>query len=498
MTGKDEHQESFPLTRFVAFGDYKAPTYIYLDVPFVALFGKTEFAVRLPSIIFGTATVVLTFFFIRLLLSQYEKKETIALFSAFFLAISPWHIQLSRAAYEGNIATFFTVLAAFLFYYALQKKSWMLLVSAVSFVIAFYSFNAHRVFIPLLVLMLSIVYWKDLLEKKKIVLLATILGVLLLIPFCIYFLKPESRLRFQEVNIFTDFQTVKKANDLIADDNNSVFSKVIHNRRVLFSKEYLANYFDFFNPTYLFFTGDVNPRFSDRENGQLYLWMVPLLILGGYTILLKKQKSTYVLVGWFLLAPLAAATARETPHALRSETFIPMYEVIAAVGMSTHVSYLKKYAKHFLVIPAVVYSMIVVFSLFFFCHNYFIHNPIINSYDWQYGYKQMIAKVTSLEKSYDKVYVTNAYGRAYIYFAWYGNYTPQKFWNDVDMRVDAFGLYNVPRLGKYYFTETYTEGDKGKILYVTLPTMVPKDAKKIDEIPFLNGDKAFIISTKSP
>src|ERR1035437_2464470 len=48
-TGHDEHNEFFPVARFQAFGDYKAPVYIYLDVPFIALFGETPLGVRFPS-----------------------------------------------------------------------------------------------------------------------------------------------------------------------------------------------------------------------------------------------------------------------------------------------------------------------------------------------------------------------------------------------------------------------------------------------------------------
>ena len=49
QTGRDEHGEFLPLARFIAYGDYKAPVYIYLDVPFIAVFGKTTLAVRFPS-----------------------------------------------------------------------------------------------------------------------------------------------------------------------------------------------------------------------------------------------------------------------------------------------------------------------------------------------------------------------------------------------------------------------------------------------------------------
>jgi len=48
------------------------------------------------------------------------------------------------------------------------------------------------------------------------------------------------------------------------------------------------------------------------------------------------------IVGWFYCHRLAGAVARETPHALRSETFIPSYEIIASLGIVFLIDLLKK------------------------------------------------------------------------------------------------------------------------------------------------------------
>src|SRR3989344_6658242 len=127
----DEHGKFLPLTNFAAFGDYKPPGYIYATVPSIAIFGLNEFATRFPSAFFGVLTVILTYFLTKKLFSEgyqkYQKYEEyqelsskreksargtrdtrgtldtpqiIALLSALMLAISPWHIQFSRGAFE--------------------------------------------------------------------------------------------------------------------------------------------------------------------------------------------------------------------------------------------------------------------------------------------------------------------------------------------------------------------------------------------------------------
>ena len=52
-TGKDQFGNAWPLA-FRSFGDYRPPLYVYAAIPFVALFGLTPLAVRLPSMIAGS------------------------------------------------------------------------------------------------------------------------------------------------------------------------------------------------------------------------------------------------------------------------------------------------------------------------------------------------------------------------------------------------------------------------------------------------------------
>ena len=55
-TGRDEHGKFLPFDAFVSYGDYKPPLAIYATVPFVAIFGLGDLAVRLPPALFGTFT----------------------------------------------------------------------------------------------------------------------------------------------------------------------------------------------------------------------------------------------------------------------------------------------------------------------------------------------------------------------------------------------------------------------------------------------------------
>ena len=126
-TGRDEYGKFLPIV-LRSFDDYKPALYAYFSIPAVALFGLNTFAVRLPSAVFGVLAVIATYFLVKELFktnpiseilnpkqiqnTKYKilNTEMIALLSAFLLAISPWHIQFSRVAFEANVGVALNVL----------------------------------------------------------------------------------------------------------------------------------------------------------------------------------------------------------------------------------------------------------------------------------------------------------------------------------------------------------------------------------------------------
>src|SRR5258708_3222526 len=118
-TGRDEWGVFLP-TIFKSFGDYKPGAYVYLTIPFVAIFGLNETAVRLPSIIVGSLIPILALLIIMQLLDRNGKK--IGLIVALLLCLSPWALQYSRGAWEANLAFFETLLPMYFFLLARKGK----------------------------------------------------------------------------------------------------------------------------------------------------------------------------------------------------------------------------------------------------------------------------------------------------------------------------------------------------------------------------------------
>ncbi|MEK7166527.1 MAG: glycosyltransferase family 39 protein, partial [Patescibacteria group bacterium] len=484
-TGHDEHGELLPLARFIAFGDYKPPGYIYAIVPFMALFGVGEFAIRFPSAFSGILMVIFTYW----LAKKITGETTVGLAAAGLLAISPWSLQLSRAAFEAHLAALFNLTAICLFIAGI-KRHYFMPISALFFILSFYTFNANRILTPIFILVLLVIYWKDSIKIKKWLVISVTVGLLLLVPSLSYLRSRESRLRFQEVTIFTSLNTITKANARIMRDGDTWWSRIIHNRRVYYAKDFLSHYADHFKGEFLFISGDRNPRLSILDVGELYWFEIPLIIIGVILLLFQRSKTTALLIAWGLFAPIPAATARETPHMLRTASILPIPQIIcgiAAVWLWNFVKTKSTVTKRSIYI---LVTLIVLVNLLYYFHNYWVHYPRDWSSEWQYGYSEMVTKVREHEDNYDRISVTQANGRPYIYFLLFNHVNPIVYMNIRKADRDWYGLWNVYGFGKYDFTEKPPVGGE-RVLRVK--TGSNSTNKKIDEVKDPSGKTVFEI-----
>lgn len=486
-SARDEHGRFLPNTNFAAFGDYKPPLYIYATVPSIAVFGISEFAIRFPSSLAGILTVLLSYFIAKKLFSS----ERAALLTAFFLAISPWHIQMSRAAFEANLGLFFSTLGVLTFLKFATVKPFWIFVSALSFLAAVYTFTGQRLFVPFIVLILFVQFRKQVVKNIRYVAVAAIASLILFWPLYVFVTQTiEGRLRFNEVTIFKDLEPSVRSTRYRTRDNFTLYSNIFHNRRLLYAREYLIHYFDAFNPNFLFIRGDVNPRLSIQEVGELYLVDSVLIFAGTFFLFAKKQKYRFLIVGWLLISPLGPATARETPHALRMIHILPTFQMIAAFGLlSLYIAI--KFKKAFIAIV----SIALILNLIFYLHMYYSHWPKNYSGEWQYGYKQAIETIKPLYDSADYIVVSRKLGRPYIYFLLYLEYQPQKYWQTASIIKDQFFFIDVPSFDKFRFVDDKSQASvSGNIIYLLPEGSTPADATLISTIKDLQGKVVFEIS----
>ena len=152
-TRRDEYGTRLPIS-FKSFGDYKSPVYIYLTAPVVGIFGTNPISIRFVSALAGIISVYLLY-----LIG--------GLTAATLLAISPWHIMLSRPAFEPSLALMF-ILSGIYFFLQAMKKSAYFLVSALSFTLSFYTYHSPKIFVPALLVGLIMIYRRQIFIKKNL------------------------------------------------------------------------------------------------------------------------------------------------------------------------------------------------------------------------------------------------------------------------------------------------------------------------------------------
>lgn len=450
-TGRDEYGAFLPIV-LRSFGDYKPALYAYLTIPSVSLFGLNVFATRLPSAILGIVTVFLTFF----LAKELFKRNDIALLSAFLLAISPWHIQFSRVAFETNVGLFFNVFGAVLFLGAL-KKPWVLLFSAIVFALNPYVYQSEKVFTPLLVLFLVALFYRELIRiPKKWLIMAGIIGFLVVLPMVSYIFFGRGALsRAQDVSIFSSTGLTQQANTaryLFNKSHNDVLGLILDNQRFIYPKIIIDNYLSHFDLNWLFSTGDIG-RHHAPDMGLLYLWELPFILVGMYMLFFGKYdtKVKIFIFGWFLLAPVPAAITTGVPHAVRTLNFLPMYQIFTAIGIFEVIRHLK--TKKLFTLPygsilLGVFLVIALLNIAYYLDQYFVQLNYYYAGDWQYGYEKMVPNTNALGKGYEHIVVSSKgqFDESYMFFLFYLKYNPALYQKEV--LQGSTGLYH---FGKYIF-----------------------------------------------
>ncbi len=432
QTGKDEWGEPLPLL-FKAFGEYKLPGQIYLTVPFVKILGLNDFSIRLPSAVMG----ILAVFAIYLLTSQLAQKITssryshkIALFSALLLAISPWHLQFSRAAFEANSAISLYAFGLYFLYSGLKKPR-NYIYAAIIFGLSFYFYYHVRIIIPLIAIYFSIAYFKLLFKNLRTISVAVIFFLIITLPIIYSAFTPQALKRSEEVSIIDittpqtnpDFvKAYAKYQNLSVIPNN--FKDKLAWTDVLF--EYYLRHLDF---NFLFTTGDPHqPRHSTTNHGLLYYFQIPLLLTGLFLLIRKHSKESIFVIFLGAIFPLSAIFSDLTPHALRSSLGSFNLSLLSAFGM---LPFLKQR------IIKSISIIIITLSVGFYLFQYHAVAPKTTSQAWGYGHKELF---TYLQPHTEPIIISGAYWNPYIYFLYYNHINPSDY-QKLDIKKTHFTNY---------------------------------------------------------
>lgn len=306
---------------------------------------------RLPNALAGLVlTTMLTIFS-----WQVFKSKLVSSLVLVGLITSPWHIMLSRTAYEAPVALAWLSISLVVFWQSLstkinKNKIILLGVSLLTLIFSFYTYHGYKMIFPFVYICLF--FWNSpkfatqtknyltLLRQPKKLLSATwpLLIILLgwLVVFGIFMIRLNQGTyghRDQEIILF----------------NNSEISEVVNSRRQVSLDSHLKNIFvnkatvllevvskkllTAFNPELLFVTGaDESFALGLWEHGFLYYLQLPLILIGVVWIFQKQPKNGAFLSLLLLVSLMPVVLHTNSSMTLRSGLFIPILIIFSALG----------------------------------------------------------------------------------------------------------------------------------------------------------------------
>ena len=526
-TGKDYSGNAWPI-HFQSLAEWRTPLYIYSAVPTIAIFGISTLGVRLPAAIFGILGV-LAFYLLILEISNLK----LAIIASFLLTVSPWHLQYSRAGFEVTLLLFLLLLGLYLFFKSLKEGKY-LWISAACFALSPWVYSTAKFFTPLLLFFLLIVFRKEILKvSKKNLTFAFLAFVIFATPITVSTIYGGGTQRFGYISVFTDPTTEPEVGTARLRDarmrgemgeglNPTFLDRVIHNKFTFWGGNVIRNYLQSFSTDFLFIKGDSNPRHSIGI-GEFYKIEAISLILGLVFFLtkFKDKKIKLLIIFWILAGVIPSAITRDGGnHATRLILILLPLIFLITYGIVEGSRFLKGNIKK---IFLVAYFGIWFLEIGNYLHTYYVHYPWDSERWWHAGYKESIQTIKTIDIDYDKIIISMAGEPAWIFFAGFYEYPPDKwhYWYDLKRpdgplkKINIEGFGDISYLDKFYFGSPNLKAglyDLGKVidnktLYLAVakeiganlimePARTPPDLKLLKTVAYPSGEPAFYIFTK--
>jgi len=430
--GMDRNGVSDPIF-FISWGSGQNALYGYLLIPFIAVFGLSSFTVRLPMLITGILCLPLIFEVGKLSFD----KET-GFLAMFLLAISPWHIMLSRWGLESNLLPFVFLLGYFCLIKSLKslKKSIWFILACFFFALCFYAYGTAYAFIPLFFGLALILFVFKKTFKPGTLISGVALFVLLSLPIGLFIYVNSFRL----TSIHLSFITIPR---LPSQPRYEAVSSIFNLR-------------NFFHSLYgdtkilgklLLFQTDGESRDVLVPYGYLYTITFPFALIGAGSLLFslfKKSQQFYqsILLLLWLGISVVVGVLQQSNFNRVNIIFIPIIFCLAY--------FLLWIKKHFN--PGFI-LVIIAFAIAFFAFNIAYHGePARAQIDAKYFVGMIPATdyISHVDTS-SPVCVSDQISMAYIFVLFSERMNPKSYLSTIDY-VDPSADFRIVRhLGRYSF-----------------------------------------------
>lgn len=279
--------------------DWRQPITQYYQAAFFKIFGPSVFNLRFSSVVITLISAVLIFHLSKLLLGVMGGIWAVILYLTTPLVMIQSHLGLDNIMPIPFASAW--LLSLLLFQKTNQKK--YLVFSALALGFAFYTYKGMRAVVPVwIILTLAFLYFSKIkfYLKRATLFLAVLSPFFLIIPYL----------------------------------QNEYPGAILGGTKLSFDSVYsfLYPYLSSFDPSFLFISGDSTIYHSTSHHGMFLLATLPLFIIGVYQVIRKENFWLFLLASFFL-TPLFYGLVDSVHRASRLMAFIPMYVLIAALGV---------------------------------------------------------------------------------------------------------------------------------------------------------------------
>jgi 4-amino-4-deoxy-L-arabinose transferase-like glycosyltransferase len=494
-TGADEYGTIFPIL-LRAYDDWRPALYVYAVVPFVKFIGLNVVAVRLPSVIASIVILFLTYKIAEMLFDGKDKPDSVAAYApltaTLLVALSPWHIYISRLGHEANFGLLFTVLGVYFFIKSIKENSVRTLTySVISFILTMYSYQSEKIVTPALIFCLVLIFGRQIAGFGKKLIIPVAVGLIVFIPVAVVSLSPEGLSRFSGTNAISGSQLIEtgKVKSVAARAKGDLIGRIINSPKFIGFSIISGNYISHLNPKWLF-SGGTAESFKIPNMGLINLIEIPF-ILAGFIFLIYStldRRYKFMLIAWFLTAPLPASLTTGAPHAMRSYTFIPVWQLIGAYGFLELFRRIK--IKNAGILFLVMMDLGALLTMNSIWRNYFTEFPRLQSNSFQYALNKTLPDVISNEGKYNRILVSNQGDtyQSYMFYLYHAKYDPviyQKSGGTV-----SGGYAETHTIGKYIFRPIDWEKDRllPNTLFIAARNDVAGSAPVFKTYTYLDGE----------
>jgi len=414
QTGKDEDGRFMPLFLH-SYIDPKPALYSYLQIPFLAIIDNDIVAARLPGALFGILSILVFYFFCK----RIDLSDDISLLATTLLAISPWHINLSRSTQEVMLSFFFTLLTLFLLTKLItmtgntKMKIVIMITTVLMSALAFYSYHSAKIVLPIFVSCLFVFHYK----RKNALACSLLIGMLLIaLAGVIHFSSPSANARLKAVGIFSEIGPQLILEEQIREATGiapTIILRFFHNKPVNYGIYITNNYLSHFSPNFLFYELGQPKRYQIPEHGLMYFVEIPLLMFGIYFAIRKYHKLSVLLFVLAISAPIPASlTTQEVPSMIRSFFLIIPLTLFLSIGIIQITKSLSRPASSILLILIVVGY---IWNLSYFFNQFAIQQRHIQPWNRNVADQNMAKYISEHFNEYDQFVITQHSGQPYVY-----------------------------------------------------------------------------------